>query len=237
MASLMICCYIMALHPNYYQQSNTPPKVVISRPDPKDRFTWNSLVRYKINIVDKEDGVSKYDEIIPREVILKTTYLPDSAQVPAFMNNETKSAPEPKGLILIKTSTCFNCHAVKNKLIGPSFDAIVKRYSRSEDSIKMLATKIIKGSRYRWGNVEMPPNPEMHINDAREIVRWIRNNSANPNVDYLPGLEGTFHTISKPSKNAGKGVYVLTASYTDHGVPQMPQQHKEGKHSIMLKSY
>jgi len=225
----------MALPPRYGQQTNTPPKVVITKPVIQDRFNWNTIVRYSISIADKEDGVSEYDEINPREVILKATYLPDSTKARAYINDEAKIGAEPRGLTLIKTATCFNCHTVKSKLIGPSFYAITKRYSNNEDSMQMLPIKIIKGSRYKWGNVEMPANPDMQINDAREIVRWIRKNSTNPNVDYLPGLDGVFRTIPRPSKDGGKGVYVLTATYTDHGVPQLPQQRLEGKHSIVLK--
>jgi hypothetical protein len=37
--------------------------------------------------------------------------------------------------------------------------------------------------------------------------------------------------------DAGKGVYILTASYTDHGLNGLPQLSKRGEHTIILKTY
>src|SRR4051812_26390744 len=94
-AGVIICCYNIDLHASYYQQSNTAPNVVITRPASKEKFNWNSIIRYNISVADKEDGTSEYNEITPHEVILKTTYLPDSSEARAYMNDEAKSGAEP----------------------------------------------------------------------------------------------------------------------------------------------
>ncbi len=232
----LVCYCIIGWHLKARQAENNAPKVVITKPSSKYRFNWNSLIPYKITVKDKEDGNSEYDEIAANEVFLKVSYLADSANVKSYLANEAKNA-EPVGLALMKTSSCFNCHAVKNKLIGPSFEAIAKKYSSHTNSIEMLANKVIKGSESVWGTEKMPPHPDMEMNKASEIVRWVLKNSSDPNVDYLPGIESAFHTRPKPEKNAGKAVYILTASYTDHGLPQIPQQHKEGSHTIVVRSF
>ena len=82
----------------------------------------------------------------------------------------------------------------------------------------------------------MPAQPDLKINQAKEIIEWILKNSANPDVTYFVGIEGAFRTKEKPEKNSGKGVYILTASYTDHGLLGMPKLSKRGQHTIILKS-
>ena len=144
---------------------------------------------------------------------------------------------EPAGLLLIKTSGCFTCHAAKNKLIGPSFQLIAKRYPNNVTSIETLAKKLTKGSTGIWGNIPMPPHPDLKTDQAREIIHWILKNNMNPDVTYFTGIQGAFRTKQKPEKDAGKGAYILTASYTDHGLKGLPQLSKRGEHTIVLKNY
>ena len=47
--------------------NNDPPEVRITRPEDGQRFEWESLVRYAMNVKDKEDGISDYNEILPEE--------------------------------------------------------------------------------------------------------------------------------------------------------------------------
>ncbi len=232
----VVCSCIIGWQTKEKQSNNNVPKVVITKPSTSELLNWNSIIPYTITVTDKEDGNSEYNEIAANEVLLKITYLPDSAKVKTYLAAAAKD-PEPPGLSLIKTSTCFNCHSVKNKLIGPSFEAIAKKYPNNAKSIAMLANKVIKGSASVWGTEKMPPHPDIEKSKAIEIINWIIKNSSDPNVDYLPGIEGVFYTKAKPEKNGGKGVYILTASYTDHGLPQMQQQHKEGRHTIVVRSF
>ena len=216
--------------------ANDSPQVRVTRPGNNDVFDWNSVIPYNISVTDKEDGSSEYDEIVSREVFLKVMFLPDSAKLRSYMSNET-SKPDPAGLVLSKKAGCFNCHSKKNKLLGPSFEAITARYHNNAVSVERLANKVIKGSRRIWGTQKMPPNPKLDEKQAREIVQWILQIGADKNVDFLPKLQGAFETTAKPLRNPGKAVYVLTASYTDHGTKGTGRQRKQGKHSVVLRSY
>jgi cytochrome c551/c552 len=237
LTGIIVCICIKAGNSKSLQQANTAPKVIITKPSSNDRFKWNSLITYSISVSDKEDGISEYNEIAANEVLLKIIFLPDSTELNSYLAKESANTPAPKELSLMKTSTCFNCHSVKNQLIGPSFEAIAKRYAQNPQSVNLLTNRVIKGSKSVWGTAEMPPHPELTNEQANKITLWILKNCSNPNLDYLPGLEGAFRTKPKPGKNAGKGVYILTASYTDHGLAGMPQQEKRGTHTIVLKSY
>lgn len=215
---------------------NTPPKVTITTPAKNSTFQWNSIVPYVIRVTDQEDGNSEYNEIANNEVLLIVKYLPDSSQVKKYLLDRSKTSHE--SLVWMSTSTCFTCHAAKTKLIGPSFELIAQRYLVNSITIESLAKKIIAGSSGTWGDLKMPPHPDLKIEQAREVVKWILKNNADPDQNYIAGIEGAFRTKEKPSKEPGKGVYILTASYTDHGIKGTPRSpgSKLGQHTLVLKN-
>ena len=234
---------------------NSAPKVTITSPAQHSAFQWNSIVPYAIRVSDKEDGNSEYNEIPANEVLLMVAYLPDSTHVKKYLSDRSKTDREV--LLWMGTSTCFNCHAAKAKLIGPSFEQIAQRYTNNSTTVDSLAKKIITGSSGTWGdlkNLKMPPHPDLKIDQVREIVRWILKNSLDPDQSYFVGIEGAFRTKEKPTREPGKGIYILTASYTDHGMkgPGGPSDQviragpsdriiragsKQGQHTIVLKNY
>ena len=231
---VLMCCFTAWL-PHVPLQTNTAPVVTITKPLAQDKFNWNTLVPYSIRVEDKEDGTSAYDEIAPNEVYLKIRFVPDSANIKTLLASEMKSS-EPRELTLIKSSDCFNCHAFKSKVIGPSFATMAKQHAANTNAVSLLSKKIINGSQATVGTEKMPAHPELAAGQAADMVRWILKNGADPNVDHLRGLEGALRTQAQPTKNAGRAVYIITASYTDHGLAQQPGTRKQGKHSMVLRS-
>ena len=237
LAGIGFCGLITAFEPKTNSINNTPPQVTIITPGDNDRFQWNSLIHYKIRVSDEEDGYSEYNEIDANEVVLKVVYLPDSSKLETYLSSDKDAGLKHSGLSLIKTSGCFNCHSAKNKLIGPSFELIANRYPYNPSSIATLTQQVIDGSLGVWGDTPMPPHPELNTEQAKQIINWILQYNSNSDVTYFSGMEGTFRTQEKPAKDAGNGVYILTASYTDHGLKNNRQLRKRGHHTIMLKSY
>jgi cytochrome c len=213
---------------------NDPPKVQIINPKNADTFTPGSYVRYSIVVTDKEDGSSEFEEIAPKEIFLEVNYLPgdDKAKQDNIVKGATKA--DPAGLALMKTSTCFNCHMVKSKLTGPSFLEIIRKYPNNSATVSMLANKVIKGSSGVWTNTNMPPNPAFTVEQAKQMVQWIFKNAGDPNRNYLVGTEGNFKTISNPANR--KGSYVLVASYTDHGLKDVPKSNQRGHATAIIRS-
>lgn len=237
-------CFFTAASTQRKIQENDPPSVTITSPAKNGKFQWNSIVPYSIRVSDKEDGNSEYNEISANEVLLTVTYLPDSSLVKKYLLD--KPTTDHESFLRMSTSECFNCHAAKNKFIGPSFELIAGRYSYNSGSVDDLAKKVMAGTSGSWGDEKMPPHPELEIDQAREMVRWILKNNADPDQTFYAGIEGAFRTRENPGKEPGKGVYVLTASYTDHGIKgttNSPSSQniragsKQGKHSIVLKNY
>jgi cytochrome c551/c552 len=219
------------------QQQNSAPSVKLINLYTIRKIQWKSTVSYKISVNDKEDGNSEYSEISPNEVLLKVKYFADSAFAKSYIKQEKNNLPEASGISLIKSFNCFTCHRIKTKLIGPSFESVALKYTPSKKTFDSMATRIIKGSRSVWGDQQMPPHPDVTKEKANQMLQWIFKNSADPDLDYLVGLDGIIHTKSRPVKNAQKAIYVLTASYTDHGLQGQLNTNKRGMDMLILRDF
>lgn len=215
------------------QNRNNPPDVKIIAPENNSFFEWNTLVRYTISVEDEEDGASEYQEIASNEVFLEVVYLLDTSNIDDYLRGATHVDSDPVGLEMVKTSDCFNCHAVKTSMAGPSFAELTNRYSPNTDTVTLLAHRVVKGSSGNWGNAAMPPHPDLTEEQARQMVKWLLEHAGDPNWDFYAGTEGAFRTMAMPESEE-KGVYVLTATYTDHGLEDKPG--KRGQHTIVLRS-
>lgn len=74
---------------------------------------------------------------------------------------------------LAKSKNCMACHAVANKVVGPGFKDVAKKYAGDKTAEDKLVTKVIKGGSGAWGVVPMPANAQVSEADARTLVKWI----------------------------------------------------------------
>ncbi|MGZ8557286.1 MAG: c-type cytochrome [Chitinophagaceae bacterium] len=213
---------------------NNTPKVKILTPVNAVTFNWDSFISYSIRVTDVEDGSSDYGEIPLKEVFLEVTWLPGNSKPNESNLIKTGLVRDPPGLALMKSSTCFNCHLVKAKLTGPSFLEISSKYPYNSATITMLAKKVIKGSTGVWSNTAMPANPDFTEVQSKQMIEWIFKNADNPNRNYYVGTEGAFKTRGRP--DIAKGSYILTASYTDHGLKGVSKSNQRGQHTIVIHS-
>ena len=77
------------------------------------------------------------------------------------------------GELLINKSDCIGCHHKINKLIGPSYMDIAKKYPNTDKNQLMLADKIIKGGSGVWGKIPMTPHPKISPSDAKLMAKYI----------------------------------------------------------------
>lgn len=75
------------------------------------------------------------------------------------------------GADLIVKNDCRNCHREREKLIGPAFLDIAKKYKQVD--VDSLAAKIIRGGSGHWGDAAMSPHPSLSMDDAKVIVKFI----------------------------------------------------------------
>jgi cytochrome c len=81
--------------------------------------------------------------------------------------------PNSKGAQLIAKSDCLTCHKEDTKLVGPAYADVAKKYKNDDATVDSLANKVIKGGSGKWGDVPMTPHPQIAVNDAKEMVKYI----------------------------------------------------------------
>ena len=86
---------------------------------------------------------------------------------------QTMTPEQEKGMNLVVNNTCFQCHDISTKKIGPPYEAVAEKYPESPAITDSLVNHIINGSIGRWGTVPMPANPAVADSDARFMVQYI----------------------------------------------------------------
>jgi cytochrome c len=84
-----------------------------------------------------------------------------------------KAAAAPGGADLAKANGCTACHGTTNKIVGPAFADVAKKYGGSPGAEATLVAKVKQGGVGTWGPVPMPPQPQVKDADAKAIVEWI----------------------------------------------------------------
>ena len=74
---------------------------------------------------------------------------------------------------LMKKHACIACHAVDKKMVGPAYKDVAAKYRGQKDIAPKLVEKVKKGGVGVWGQVPMPPNPNVSDADAKALVNWI----------------------------------------------------------------
>jgi cytochrome c len=77
------------------------------------------------------------------------------------------------GKALIEASDCRTCHHDKDKLIGPAYADVAKKYPSTDENIKHLASKVIAGGTGVWGQIPMVAHPNISQEDAEAMVKYV----------------------------------------------------------------
>ncbi|GAB2688856.1 hypothetical protein GCM10027037_09310 [Mucilaginibacter koreensis] len=101
----------------------------------------------------------------------------EAAQETTINSNGTEkpmnavSEPTDPGAKLIAKNDCLGCHKEHDKLVGPAYADVAKKYKESD--INMLAEHIIKGGAGHWGDVAMTAHPNLSPDSAKLMVKYI----------------------------------------------------------------
>ncbi|MCQ9155342.1 c-type cytochrome [Acidomonas methanolica] len=77
------------------------------------------------------------------------------------------------GEAIAKGSDCFSCHSVDAKVVGPAFKDVAKKFAGDSSAEATLVDAIDKGHSGTWGNIPMPPHPNLTPAQTKQIVQWI----------------------------------------------------------------
>jgi cytochrome c len=74
---------------------------------------------------------------------------------------------------LAQKNACMSCHGVDKKIVGPAFKEVAAKYKGDAGAQANLVEKVKKGGKGVWGQVPMPPSPQVKDEDANKIIAWI----------------------------------------------------------------
>ena len=74
---------------------------------------------------------------------------------------------------LAKAKNCMACHSIGNKIVGPAFKDVAKKYDGQPDAEDKLVQKVLKGGSGVWGQIPMPANAQVSDAEAHTLVKWI----------------------------------------------------------------
>jgi cytochrome c len=195
---------------------NEPAVIDISVKGNQTFFFPDQKINYTITVSDKEDGTFSGNTI--ENLFVKVDYLPQGYIKPEENGDATQTKGEGDSFasigpqLLINGSDCYSCHKLKSKSIGPSFEAIAERYKKDNNAYEKLAVKIINGGAGSWGDVAMSAHPDLKLDEAKIITKYILSNRPDKT---LPAA-GNFIT-PLPDPQDINGVYLLYAKYIDKG--------------------
>lgn len=73
---------------------------------------------------------------------------------------------------LAQKNACMSCHGVDKKIVGPAFKEVAAKY-KGKGMEATLAKHVKEGTKGNWGQVPMPPNPQVKDEDIKKIIGWI----------------------------------------------------------------
>jgi len=212
---------------------NDPPKLDI-KIEPDSKIYWNKKeVNYNVSVVDKQDGSTASGTIDPNLVKVTLDYIPEGKDiVKATIGHQQNVVPE--GQKLIDASDCKACHAIDEKVNGPSYLSIANKYTHEDRAV--LINRVIKGSSGIWGETMMSAHPQLSIDDVGEIVDYILSLKTNAAEDVPSmGLSGVLK-FDKHKRNNHEGIYVLMASYRDKGNNENPESILSVRDQVIFNS-
>lgn len=193
---------------------NTVPAVKVSTTDNGTFYFDNSPLHYTVTVSDKEDAAINNDQLL-----IGLHYVPRAKNKATQGHQLITAIPVHPGKLLMEGSDCKACHQLDKASVGPAFTQVAKRYEHDKNAPLHLANKIIKGGGGNWGEHSMAAHPQLSLDDAGQIVKYILSLSA-PEAGNLPPA-GTVALKDHLGKEK-YGNYILAASYTDGGGKASP---------------
>ena len=105
----------------------------------------------------------------------KNYYVYITAQTDAqFSVSASLESTNSNFISLAKTSGCFACHSVDDKVVGPAWRDVGDRYKGDADALAILIEKVKAGGEGAWGQLPMPPySPRVSDTDIQFLVSSI----------------------------------------------------------------
>ncbi|HSC67123.1 MAG TPA: ThuA domain-containing protein [Cellvibrio sp.] len=186
-------------------------------------FYWAETAKfnYAVSVQDKEDGpIQAIENANP---LIQFSYV-----APQKKSDQGHQAVSPidQGKALVDANSCLGCHKLDEKLVGPAFRDVAKKYQKDPNAVKYLVNKIGNGGAGVWGEMNMPGFSGLSEADRTALATYVLSLADNKSPKGLP-LSGVVD-FNSHQKNAAAlkadepyavtgEAYKFTASYTDKG--------------------
>ncbi len=109
---------------------------------------------------------------------LATTYGSEKLTIPS-------SAAKPKVVVaekidgatdlknLLANNACLSCHAIKQKIVGPAYHDVAKRYRNNPKALETVMANIKAGGANKWGTTAMPPFPALTDAELKVLAQFV----------------------------------------------------------------
>jgi cytochrome c len=74
---------------------------------------------------------------------------------------------------LARQYACTACHGVEQKVVGPGFREVAKKYAGESGARAALVHKVRNGGAGVWGAIAMPAQPQVADADLAVIIDWV----------------------------------------------------------------
>jgi sulfite dehydrogenase len=131
------------------------------------RGEWQDNVR---NMIERGAPIDPAE--VPAIIDYLATYYNRDSEPPPPDPAAATTAGDPVQRLLANNA-CNGCHALTQKIVGPSFRDIAIRYANEGGAGARLAAKIKAGGAGNWGAIPMPPHAGLTDTDLAQLVGWI----------------------------------------------------------------
>jgi len=76
-------------------------------------------------------------------------------------------------LKLAQAQGCLGCHSVDNKVVGPAWKDVAKKYRGDAGAEAKLLKKVRTGGTGNWGDIVQPPNTTTSDADLKILVKFV----------------------------------------------------------------
>jgi len=90
-----------------------------------------------------------------------------------LMSGMASADDQSAAMALAQKNACLSCHGVDKKIVGPAYKDVAKKYAGDKGAHAKLVAKVKAGGKGVWGEIPMPPNPQVSAADLDKIVTWV----------------------------------------------------------------
>lgn len=201
---------------------NEPPVIEFASPQ-NQSFYWpdTSAIDYSFSISDKEDGV--ITSMKDANPLVQFSYT--APEKNAGQGHQAVNLID-QGKELVDANNCLGCHKLDEKMVGPAFRDVAKKYQNDPKATQYLVNKLGNGGAGVWGEMNMPAFSGLSEADRTALATYVLSLTETNVPAGLPlagKVELTSHQKNaaalrsdKPYSATGEA-YVFAAQYTDKG--------------------